>query len=164
MRNKLIVGIALIVLLLVGGYLYNKYQVAPRVKFNALELYDINGKPFNNDELKGKKVFVNFFATWCGPCMREWPVLETTQAILEKEGYLFIAISDEPVEKLARFAERKHTNIRVLYTQQKLNDLKIFSVPTSYLLNEKQEIVLDQTGEFEGSPAHIAEQLRKAFK
>jgi len=164
MRNKLIVGIALIVLLLVGGYLYNKYRIAPRVKFNALELYDVKGKPFSTDELKGKKVFVNFFGTWCGPCMHEWPLLEATQAILEKEGYMFIAISDEPVKKLDRFTERNNTNIKVLYSQQKLKELKIFSVPTSYLLNEKQEIVFTQTGEFEGTPVQVAQQLRKAFK
>lgn len=37
----------------------------------------IDGKSFNTSELKGKVIYLNFFATWCGPCMKEMPHIES---------------------------------------------------------------------------------------
>ncbi len=42
----------------------------------SFSLTDVEGHEFATDDLRGKVVLVNFFATWCGPCMVELPILQ----------------------------------------------------------------------------------------
>jgi peroxiredoxin len=58
-------------------------------------LTDITGKQWTLKDLHGKVVLVNFWATWCPPCRREMPDLETLYEHFGNEGFVVLAISDE---------------------------------------------------------------------
>lgn len=160
MRYKWIVVLLVVLAVGVGGYLYNKYRVAPAMQFSTLDLIDLNGNPIDIEGLKGKKVFVNFFGTWCGPCLHEFPILERTQAILENEGYLFICVSDEEPAKLKAFRQRVNARIVIAHSKRSLKEMGINSIPTNYVLNPQSEIVFKQVGEITGTPDEFAQQLR----
>jgi len=68
------------------GLIHLDNRQAPPLKLN-----DMDGEPFDLEKLKGKWVFVHFWATWCGPCRKEIP---TIQAILNeyKNSHLEFAI------------------------------------------------------------------------
>lgn len=160
MRYKWIAIFLVVLAAGVGGYLYNKYRVAPSVQFTTLDLIDLNGNPIDIEELKGKKVFVNFFGTWCGPCLHEFPILERTQAILESEDYVFICVSDEEPARLKAFRQRVNARIVIAHSKRKLKEMGINTIPTNYVLNAQGHIVFKQVGEITSTPAEFAQQLR----
>lgn len=150
----------LVFVLVVGAFtaagLYYKYRVAPSIAFPQLELTDWDGKPVSLNDVSGNNLFISFFATWCGPCVQEVPLLQNVRTQLAGNNFVFVLVSDESLPTLKRFAERSGTTIRILRSKQKLKDLGIHSVPTNYLLNKQGKIVLEKVGTFEGSDTKIA--------
>ena len=159
MRYKWAVALTLIIGLAVGGYLYNKYRIAPAVQFSTLDLVDLNGQAIDIDKLKGKKVFVNFFGTWCGPCLHEFPVLERTQILLSEKDYVFICVSDEAPAKLKAFRQRVNAHVVIAQSKRTLKEMGINTIPTNYVLNTNGEIVFKQVGEITETPEEFAQRL-----
>jgi len=54
-------------------------------------------------DFEEKNVLVNFWTSWCGPCVKEFPLLQETQSTI-KEDFVFIMISDESIDKIKAFA------------------------------------------------------------
>ena len=135
MRNKISIGVGIAIAILVAGFLYNKYRVAPELKIEMLALTDLNGNKVSLNSFQNKNLFINFFATWCGPCMHEVPSLTLAQQILLKEHFQFIFISDEPIARLQNFSERNDGKFLILHSKKSLQQYKIFSIPASYVLN-----------------------------
>jgi peroxiredoxin len=66
-------------------------------------LTDITGKQWTLKDLHGKVVLVNFWATWCPPCRKEMPDLETLYEHFGNEGFVVLAISDEESAKVVPY-------------------------------------------------------------
>ena len=79
------------------------------------ELPDYTGKKVRLADYKGKVVFVNFWATWCGPCKYEIPMFVDLQQRYGAKGLAFLGISvDDPVEELKPFVDQYKINYPVL--------------------------------------------------
>ena len=164
MKNKLVIAAVLIIGLLAAAFFFSRYHVAPSVNFSNLQLTDLNNKPVKLDDLKGKKVFINFFATWCGPCVREMPSLQNAQTKLQADNFVFVCISDEPVVRLQSFVDRTQTKLLILHSVENMHGHNIYTIPTSYLLNADGKVVFKKTGESDwGDEASITE-LKKAIE
>jgi thiol-disulfide isomerase/thioredoxin len=61
----------------------------------SFSLRDLSGKKWDLDELRGKVVMVNFWATWCPPCRKELPDLNALYERFQDKGLVVLAISDE---------------------------------------------------------------------
>ena len=89
----------------------------PKAKKKApdFELSDYSGKKVRLADYKGKVVFVNFWATWCGPCKYEIPMFVDLQQRYGTQGLAFLGISvDDPVEELKPFVDQYKINYPVL--------------------------------------------------
>jgi thiol-disulfide isomerase/thioredoxin len=89
----------------------------PKAKKKApdFELSDYMGKKVRLADYKGKVVFVNFWATWCGPCKYEIPMFVDLQQRYGAQGLSFLGISvDDPVEELKPFVDQYKINYPVL--------------------------------------------------
>jgi thiol-disulfide isomerase/thioredoxin len=67
-----------------------------------IELYTIDGKPFNLEQLRGKVVLVNFWATWCEPCVEEMPSMQRLRAQLAGAPFEVVAVNHEEGEARIR--------------------------------------------------------------
>lgn len=160
--NKYVSAALVALALLAGIYLYQKYRIAPGIQFDALELTDLAGKPVRLSDYRGKKLFINFFATWCGPCVGEFPSLDHAAETLMPDNFLFIAISDESFQRLNAFNNRMGANHVILLRSSKtLHSMGVFTVPTNYLLNSGGKVVFEQTDVLDWADAQVLEKLKQ---
>ncbi|HWB63682.1 MAG TPA: TlpA disulfide reductase family protein [Chitinophagales bacterium] len=160
--NRIISIVTILVLLFIAGFLYTKYRVAPAVNFPKLHLTHLNGAPYPADSLTQKAV-INFFATWCAPCMKEMPGLAVAQSKLAADGFVFVCISDEAPARLQALASR-FPGLLVLHSEIPLQDLKIYTIPTTYVLNNSGKPVMEKTGELNWEDDTMLDKLKGLAK
>ncbi len=117
-------------------------QKVPDVNFTTLE-----GKNISLSELKGRKVILNFWATWCGPCRAEIPHFVKIAEKHDQNELMIIGISREDKNTLSDFAEDNSINYP-LVSQSKLPEPfnNITSIPTTYFIEETGVITNVVTG------------------
>jgi peroxiredoxin len=106
-------------------------------------LTELNGKTWTLKELRGNVVVVNFWATWCPPCRKEMPDLETLYKQFKDQGLVILAISDEDAGKVRPFvAEQKVTYPILLDPGRKVNELfQIEGIPKTFVYDRGGKLV-----------------------
>ena len=113
--------------------------------FDIIRLKELNEQPVNLEKYKGKTVFINFWATWCKPCIEEMPTIEKAQTILNKEDIVFLIASGESAEEIDAF--RKAHNFHFNYLQvQNSEELNIQGLPTTFIFNKDGKQVFSESG------------------
>jgi len=92
------------------GYALKKGAEAPGFSLPALD-----GRPVDLASYRGKVVLLNFWATWCGPCVQEMPSLERLHRALGPEGLAVVTVSaDEDEAALRQFVKQYALTMPVL--------------------------------------------------
>ncbi|MGA8869124.1 MAG: TlpA disulfide reductase family protein [Candidatus Sulfotelmatobacter sp.] len=106
-------------------------------------LTDLQGKNWNLKDLKGKVVLVNFWATWCPPCRKEMPDLESLYLRFKDQGFVVLAISDEDAPTVNPFiAARTITYPVLLDPGRKVNgEFQIEGIPKSFVYDRAGKLV-----------------------
>ena len=137
-------GFAIFILCFILGCKQERSKIE---NFNHLELVDLNNNKIDLNKFKGKRTFVNFWATWCAPCIKEIPSILKAKEALEPLGYKFIFVSDEETDKINRFLERKNIKIESLKVKSSLEELNIKKLPLSIILDEDLKAISSLSGE-----------------
>jgi len=122
----------------------SKLEAADRIRQQAdFSLADLQGKTWALSQLRGKVVLVNFWATWCPPCRKEMPDLQTLYNRFQDQGFVVLAISDEDAGKVKPFvAERNVTYPVLLDPGRKVNELfQIEGIPKSFVYDRQGVLV-----------------------
>ena len=109
-------------------------------------LQDLEGVQINFNESKDKVVLINFWATWCPPCIAEMPSLHKLYDDY-KDKVDFYFVSNEEVDVLNKFlAENNYSfNIHIPTTQYP-KAFDVSSIPRTFLIDKKGNILIDKTG------------------
>ncbi|MFC5046579.1 TlpA family protein disulfide reductase [Aquimarina hainanensis] len=141
-------GMIQIVLTRIFSFSPSVVQVDERKKINSYDwkLHGVNTESINMQTAEGKVIVLNYWATWCPPCIAEMPSLQKLYTDYgDKVVFLFVTTDDDP--ELHKFMNDKHYNYPIYrslsQTPHPFNGEKF---PTTYVVDKKGNIVIDKVG------------------
>ncbi|WP_395062040.1 TlpA family protein disulfide reductase [Flavobacterium sp.] len=110
-----------------------------------------DGKSIKLSDYKGKVILINFFATWCGPCMKEMPFIQKDLWEKLKNNDKFIILSfgrDHTQEEVNKFIESKKFTFPIFADKGKLiyNLFATKYIPRNYLIDSTGTVIYASTG------------------
>ena len=135
----------------------------------AMRLPRFSGGSVTLEELRGKVVMLDFWATWCPPCVEEMPALLRLAREYESRGLVFLAANRDDPEEAATLIE-EFTRERVpglgpyvVYaTDDLMSAFEVVALPTLYFLDEKGQVHDAQRGML--SEEALRERIERALK
>ncbi len=132
--------------LIVSPALADDKTKASKAKFVIPEFkaVDIDGNDFDLAKLKGKVVLVDFWATWCIPCLKEIPKLRKMHKALHEKGFVIVGVANNSKDDLTSFFE---SNKKVPWTSVAdeknvvSKDFKVAKWPTTVLIDRKGKLL-----------------------
>lgn len=108
----------------------------------------LDGRRINVRGKKGSVLFLNFWATWCGPCRKEMPSMQALYEKLRAKRFEMIAVSDEAENILRAFLAPKSYSFPVSTDPQKLGKTRynVTSIPHTYIIARDGTIAFSATG------------------
>lgn len=128
-----------------GGKEKEPTPVQEQKTISGLKLTDLDGQPISLEQFKGRTIFINFWATWCKPCVREIPSIKGAQELLTKENIVFLLASDETPEQIKEFKEDHFPELSYVRLMN-MEELGLQGLPTTYVFNPKGELAFSETG------------------
>lgn len=106
-------------------------------------LIDLSGKTWTLKDLRGRIVLVNFWATWCPPCRKEMPDLETLNQRFGPQGLVILGISDEDAATVQPLIVQQKVTYPILLDHgRKVNELfQIEGIPKTFIYGRDGKIV-----------------------
>jgi peroxiredoxin len=156
MKARIIAVAATLAIAAWAAYVSLRPAPAPHVRFATLA-----GESVSTDELRGKVVLVNFWATWCASCLVEMPNLVDTHRKYVSRGYETVAIAvqkDDPT-LVAQFAARRSLPFTVALdtTGEVAAGFDVPRVtPVSYLIDRHGRVLKRYVGEPDWAELHAA--------
>jgi len=105
----------------------------------ALKLRTLDGAPFDLTDLRGRVVLVNFWASWCPPCVHEMPSMEQLQARFKDRPFTVLAVNmGEDEATIRAFLARVPVKFQVALDRDgaALKRWKVYVFPTSYIVGK----------------------------
>lgn len=114
----------------------------------SLKIMSTAGSIINLADLKGKKVFVNLWASWCPPCKAEIPSIEKLYSKVDKQKTVFVMLSlDENFDLAKEFAKTNKMQLPVFAPAENLPAMfNTDGIPATFIFNEKGELIKVNTG------------------
>lgn len=164
--------IALLVLIGGGVYIYSNLPSTTAVVAGDIapdfQLKDTKGNSVTLSELRGRVVMVNFWATWCPPCIEEMPSMERLYKLMADEDFVMLAINTEKDGRLAvsAFLKKNPYNFTILYDGQGAvqQQYGVYKFPESFIVGKDGSVVEKIIGPLDWSSSKTVAYLKSLAK
>lgn len=133
------------------------------------DLRDLDGHVVSLSSLRGKVVFLNIWATWCGPCREEMPSMEILfNAFKNRNDFVMLAVSQDHMGRdiVAPYVEKNGYHFEILLDPD--NQLQeaygITGVPETFIIDRKGRIVAHHMGAFDWSRDEVRQALEELLQ
>jgi len=116
---------------------------------NMLQFSDLDNNIFTIQDFKGKNLFINYWATWCNPCLAEMPYMaELYENYQYQDDLIFLYLSREKLDTIKNYIP-KDESLQNLPIYKIVTDDEFFAtsgIPTTFIVNSKGEVVVKDVG------------------
>jgi len=116
---------------------------------NVLQFSDLENNIFTIQDFKGKNLFINYWATWCNPCLAEMPYMaELYENFKDEEDIIFLYLSREKLETIKNYIP-KDESLQQLPIYKIITDDEFFAtsgIPTTFIINSVGEVTVKDLG------------------
>lgn len=111
---------------------------------------------------EGNVVFLNLWATWCGPCLAEMPSMVSLYENLSENGLAMVAVSDEDPETVQKFLQGKSYPFTILLDPENIlgQRFEVMAIPSTLIIDRQKRMALRQTGAYDWNSPEVVEQFR----
>lgn len=160
--------ITLVSILLVTGFLpsvsysVGAGDVAPGFKVDDL----LNNKQISLEQYKGQIVYLDFWASWCPPCLKSFPFMEQLKQRYSQRGLVVVAISlDSKRADAMSFLNRTEASFIIGHNSQGgvASSYDVQAMPSSYLIGRDGKVILRHLGFNESDKAKLEKAIKSAL-
>jgi thiol-disulfide isomerase/thioredoxin len=108
-----------------------------------------------------KKIILNYWATWCGPCIKEMPDLMIAEKKLKDSDVSLFLVSDEDVSVISKFVDNNQYTLNFLKSNVSNEMLGVYSLPTTILFDNKGNKVETIVGVLDFSDENLINKFLK---
>lgn len=112
---------------------------------SRIKLFSLKGEPIDLAKYKGKAIFLNFWATWCRPCVEEMPTIKNAIESLKDQDIQFLFASDETKDEVDAF-EREHDFGFTYLKAKDLQEFGILALPTTMIFDKEGKKIFSELG------------------
>jgi thiol-disulfide isomerase/thioredoxin len=134
------------------------------VQATPIHLRDISGKQFNIEDFKGKLTLVNFWATWCRPCVEEIPSLNQLNIAMQDKAFQLISVNyAETAEDIAAFLKKVNVDVPVLLDPggQLTGKWKVVAFPSTFVIGPDGKIAFGVNAAIHWDTPDVIHQLQQ---
>jgi len=116
---------------------------------NALQFTDLDSKMFSIQDFKGKTLFINYWATWCNPCLAEMPSMaDLYERYSSNDAIVFLYLSREELKTIQEYIP-KDESLQKLPIYKVVTDDEFFAttgIPTTFIINSSGNLIVKDVG------------------
>ena len=116
---------------------------------NMLQFSDLDNNFFNIQKFKGKNLFINYWATWCNPCLAEMPyMVDLYEKYKNEKDIIFLFLSREELKTIKNYIP-KDENLQKLPLYKIITDDEFFAtsgIPTTFIIDSSGEVLVKDLG------------------
>ena len=137
-------------------------------KFFDAQFKDAAGKPVDLTSLRGKTVVINFWSTWCPPCVEEMPMFSEAQTAYKDKNVVFVGIAADQADNVKEFLQKNSVNYLIAVGGQPAFELsqqlgnRHDAVPFTLIINAQEGITSRHFGVY--TRKDLDSDLAKALK
>ncbi len=129
---------------------------------------DMAGDKINVEQFKGKVIFLNLWATWCGPCRAEMAGIQRLYDRINKEKVVFLMVSldeDQDKDKIIAYIKKKEFTFQAYQPSGYLpRQLQVSSIPTTFVISRDGKIVKKEIGSMQYDTPQFEQFLKDLTK
>ena len=133
-----------------------------------LKFKDDEGKEISFSDFQDKVLLVNFWATWCAPCIKEMPSLDRLKPKVDADfDVIAISVDRDGVEKVTDFFnENKISNLEKFFDIKNslAKEMNLIGIPTSFFVNKKGDLIGQYQGDMEWDNDTVIEFINYLIK
>ena len=123
------------------------------------KLSDYSGRIINFQEMEGEIILVNFWATWCPPCIAEMPSLNALHTDY-KDKIKFLFVAKDNLERVKAYLEKNSYDLPV-YFQKSNGPKELYSrgIPATFLIDDRGKIIMKEIGPSDWNSRNVRNQI-----